>query len=117
MNVSKRPVSILILSCLYIAVGVIGFAYYFPELMAYRQDAVWIELTEALAILAGLFMLLGHNWARWLALVWMAFHVAISFPVLRQIAMHSMIFTVIAWLLLRPGAGRYFAGRKLGAHH
>jgi hypothetical protein len=38
----------------------------------------------------------------------MAFHVAISFPVLRQIAMHSMIFAVIAWLLLRPDAGRYF---------
>jgi hypothetical protein len=108
MKTGKLPVSVLILSCLYIAVGVVGFVYYFPELMANQHDAVWIELTELLALLAGVFMLLRQNWARWLALAWMAFHVAISFPVLRQIAMHSMIFAVIAWLLLRPDAGRYF---------
>jgi hypothetical protein len=115
MKAGKLPVSVLILSCLYIAVGAIGFAYYFPELMANQHDAVWIELTELLALLAGVFMLLGQNWARWLALAWMAFHVAISFPVLRQIAIHSMIFAVIAWFLLRPDAGRYFARRKPGS--
>ena len=114
MKENERPVSVLILSCLYIAVGIIGFAYYFPELIANQSDTVWIELTELLALLAGVFMVLGHNWARWLALAWMAFHIAISFPVLRQIAMHSMIFAIIAWLLLRPDAGRYFAHRKSG---
>lgn len=75
---------------------------------------MWIELTELLAILAGAFMLLDHNWARWLALAWMAFHVAISFPVLRQMAVHSIIFGVIAWLLFRPDVGRYFVTSKLG---
>jgi Ni/Fe-hydrogenase subunit HybB-like protein len=59
-------------------------------------------------------MLLDHNWARWLALAWMVFHVAISFPVLRQMAVHSIIFAVIAWLLFRPDAGRYYASSKLG---
>jgi hypothetical protein len=76
----------------------------FPELIAFKDYAVWIELTELLAILAGAFMLLDYNWARWLALAWMAFHVAISFPVLHQMAVHSIIFAMIAWLLLRPDA-------------
>jgi hypothetical protein len=114
MSASKRPVSVLILSCLYITVGAVGFAYHFPELIAFKDYTVWIELTELLAILAGAFMLLDHNWARWLALAWMAFHVAISFPVLRQMAVHSIIFGVIAWLLFRPDVGRYFATSKLG---
>lgn len=83
-------------------------------MIAWQQDAVWIELTEMLAVVAGAFMLRGQNWARWLALVWMAFHVAISFPVLRQVAMHGLIFAGIAWVLLLPEAGRYF-GRETGA--
>ena len=69
MNATKRPVSVWILSCLYIAVGTIGFAYYFSELMAHQDNSVWIELTELLAIVSGAFMFRGHNWARWLALV------------------------------------------------
>jgi len=31
MNLGKRPESVLILSCLYIAVGTIGFAFAFPD--------------------------------------------------------------------------------------
>jgi hypothetical protein len=31
MNSRKQPVSILILSCLYIAVGSLGFVYHFRE--------------------------------------------------------------------------------------
>jgi hypothetical protein len=112
MNAAKRPVSVWILSCLYIAVGTIGFAYHFSELMAHQDDSVWIELTELLAIVSGAFMLRGHNWARWLALVWMAFHVAISVPVYRQMAVHLTIFAGIAWVLFRPNTRRYFAIRK-----
>ena len=108
MNATRRPVSVWILSCLYIAVGTIGFAYYFPELMAHHDPSVLIELTELLAIVSGAFMLRGRNWARWLALVWMAFHVVISFPIVRQVVIHSIIFALIAWMLFRPDTRRYF---------
>jgi hypothetical protein len=114
MNATKHPVSVWIVSCLYIAVGTIGFAYHFPELRGHLADSLWVELTELLAIVSGVFMFRGHNWARWLALVWMAFHIAISFPVYRQMASHSAIFALIAWLLFRPDARRYFATRKPG---
>lgn len=113
MNLTKRPLPVLILSCLYIAVGTIGFIYHFSELIALQPDSILIELTELLGVIAGVFMLRGHNWARWLALAWIAFHVAISFPVIRQVAIHSAIFAAIAWLLFRSDANRYFAGNQL----
>lgn len=114
MNATRRPVSIWILSGLYVAVGTVGFAYYFPQLMAHQDDSLWIELTELLAIVAGVFMFRRHDWARWLALLWMAFHVAISFPVYRQMAIHAAIFAGIAWALFRPDARLYFATPKPG---
>ena len=78
MIANKRPLSVLILGCVYLTVGVIGFTYHFPELLAHHQDAVWIELTELSAIVCGAFMLRGHNWARWTALAWITFHVTLS---------------------------------------
>ena len=112
MNRSERPVSVLIISCLYIAVGTIGFTYHFPGLTAFHYDDVWIELTELLALTAGVFMLRGLNWARWLAVAWMAFHVAISYPELGKIAIHSLLLGGIVWLLFRSDSGRYFAGNQ-----
>jgi hypothetical protein len=96
MNSARRPIAILLLSCLYIAVGTTGFVINFPKLIALQQESIWIELTELLALLAGAFMFRGRNWARWLALVWMAFHLAVSFPVVRQVITHSIIFALIA---------------------
>lgn len=112
MNLGQRPLSILVVSCLYIAVGTIGFAYHFPRSLRFGYGDVWIEATEFLALVAGVLMLRGHNWARWLAIAWMAFHVAISFPVVRQVAVHSLFLVVIAWLLFQPCAGRYFANKS-----
>lgn len=110
-SASKRPVSVLIVACLYILVGIVGFSYHFPELLKHQPETVWIELTELLPIVCGVFLLRRCNWARWLALAWMALHVAISFPVLRQVLVHSLFLAVIAWALFRPAASRYFRMR------
>jgi hypothetical protein len=64
MNSNKRPLSVTILACMYLAVGTIGFAKHFRELLALQHDGVWIELTEFLAIVSGAFMLRGNDWAR-----------------------------------------------------
>ncbi len=106
---NKRPISIVILAGVYILVGAVAFAFYFPALLKGRPDSVWIELTELLAIIAGVFLLCRQNWARWLALAWIAFHVAISiYHPVRELVMHSVLCVVIAWLLFRPAAARYF---------
>lgn len=108
MNSARRPVAVTLVSCLYMCVGLIGFLVNLPKLIALQQDWLWIELTELLALVAGVFMFRGRNWARWLALIWMAFHVAISFPVVREVVTHSIIFALIAWVLFRPDTRRFF---------
>ena len=113
MNSNPRPISVLVIACLYLAVGVLGFAFHFHELLAHHSDAVWAELTELVAIVCGVFLLRGHNWARWLALAWIAFHVALSaFNNFREFAIHALICVGIAWLLLRSDANRYFRGAR-----
>src|SRR6185437_10925911 len=74
MTANPRPISITILAAIYIAVGIMGFTYHFREIIALQHDSLWVALIEALAIVCGVFMFLGHNWARWLALAWIAFH-------------------------------------------
>lgn len=106
--------TVTIVAAVYLLVGAAGFIFHFRELMAFHPDAPLIEFTELLALVAGLFMFQGKNWARWLALAWMAFHVAISaFHPLRELLVHAASCVVITWILLRPPAGRYF--RQAGA--
>jgi hypothetical protein len=111
MGARNRPISVTILACIFLLVGTAGFVFHFREMLPLQRDGLLVEFTEILAVVAGAFMLRGHDWARWLALAWMAFHVAISIgdPV-RKLAMHAVIFVLIAWVLLRPAARRYFRG-------
>ena len=54
-------------------------------------------------------MLRGANWARWLALAWMAFHVAISYlNGWDKVAVHALFLVVIAYFLLRRSSAEYF---------
>jgi hypothetical protein len=54
-------------------------------------------------------MLRGGNWARWLAIVWLAFHAILgAFHSLQQLVVHSLLLAVIAHFLLRPKAREYF---------
>lgn len=109
MSDKKRLISVVMVACVYIAVGAVAFAFYFPTLLKGQPEAVWIELTELLAIVSGVYLLCRQNWARWLALAWIAFHVVISvFHPVRELLMHSVICVVVAWVLFRPAASRYF---------
>ena len=110
----KRPLSVTIVACVYIAVGAIGFAAHFPELLAWQADSVWVESTELLAVVSGALMLRGQNWARWLAIAWIGFHVGLSaFGNLRELAVHALFFVLIAWILFRPRAARYFRRQRI----
>jgi hypothetical protein len=109
---ANRPLSITILAIILIGAGTVGFVYHFSELNPrhlLENDVLWVELVRVLAILAGIFLLRGRNWARWLAMIWIGFHVVISFwrpwP---QIVIHILVFAVFAFFLFRPAANSYF---------
>ena len=114
---NKRPISVTVIGCIFIAAGVIGFAYHVSEFKPQRPfqyDLVLVSLVRLLAILGGVFVLRGKNWARWLLLAWIAFHVVLSaFHSLFELAVHGLLLAVIAYVLFRPPASAYF--RSAGA--
>jgi len=117
MKRNPRPLSVAILAWAYIGVGTVGFFVHMPGLQtwnAFRFDGVWIELIELSAVISGTFLLRGNNWARWFVLAWMAFHVILSgFEAFRGFTVHVLFCAVIAWILFRPDAARYFRSRRI----
>lgn len=114
VQTKKHPITITILSWLFIAVGAISTAAHYADFRTHRpmvNEVVWITLLGAAAIVAGAFMLRGHNWARWLALAWMAAHVVISvFHPLQELIVHSALLVLFGYLLLfRREARAYFS--------
>ena len=86
-----RPNGVVVIACLYLAVGIGAFAGNFPRLLAAEPDSFAMEATEVVAVVAGIFLLRRKIWARWLAIAWMAFHVAISWPDVRLLAVHLLL--------------------------
>ena len=56
-------------------------------------------------------MLRGSNWARWLLIVWLGYHVALSvFHAPFELVVHSLLFAAVLYFLFRPQATAYFRG-------
>jgi hypothetical protein len=112
LRFNKRPLSITIIAWIYLILGVFGFVYHLVmqrSLHPLPYDLLWVELIFLAAILSGAYMLRGHNWARWLALAWIAFHVVLSiFHNLPELAIHALLCAVLAFFLFRSAASRYF---------
>ena len=109
---NHRPLPVTIIGCVFILTGAVTGIFHFTQAWARRPlspELIGIELTALAAIVAGAFLLRGRDWARWLALAWMAFHVVLSvFHTIPELAIHSLFFAVLAYFLLRPYAHRYF---------
>jgi hypothetical protein len=106
-----RPLSLTIIGWVYIVVGAIGFVYHSTEFsrQPFQYEIVWIELIRLLAAVSGVYMLQGHNWARWLALAWIGTHVILSaFNSLSQLAIHVVFFAILTFFLTRSTANRYY---------
>ncbi len=109
---TKRPIAVTLIACLLIVAGVVGITYHareFDTAHPFAFGSIWILLIRALAILAGIFLLRHANWARWLAMAWIAFHVVISFyhPI-SQLVVHAIVFIIFALCLFNSRANAYF---------
>ena len=108
----KRPLAVTIIACVYIVMGAVGFAYHASEFTGRRQlpnDLILVELIRLIAVVSGVYMLRGSNWARWLALVWIGCHVILSaFHSPMELVLHGLLFAAIAYFLSRPTVAQYF---------
>ncbi len=108
----RRPLSVTLIGWLFIAAGVVGLVYHATKpgtAEGFQYELAGILLLRALAIVGGVYLLRARNWARWLLLAWLAFHVVLSaFHPLSGLLIHILLLAVIAYLLLRPEASAYF---------
>jgi len=105
----KRPLSITIIGLMFIAAGLAGLAYHAHEFNPRSAQNLWVFLVRLLAILGGVFLLRGRNWARWLLVAWVGFHVALS--VLHtpfELLVHGLLFAGLLVFLFRGPAPSYF---------
>jgi len=125
---NKRPLSITVIGWIFIAVGSISLfttllaplfntaaAHRFAELKLQHPLEFWLApVLRALALLGGIFVLYGFNWARWLLVVWLGYHVILSvFHSPFELLMHILISAVLLYFLFRPRASAYFRGTKI----
>lgn len=115
----KRPLSVTLIALLLILSGGAGIAYHFTDVITWHPfpyGYIAILIVRTLAILAGIYLLRGHDWARWLALLWITFHLVISFfNGWSQVAVHTVVLTIFAYVLLRPAANAYFREKTASA--
>jgi hypothetical protein len=111
---SKRPLSVTVIGWLFVLAGFIGLAYHASDFVARRPweyDLVLVCFVRLLAILFGVFLLRGRDWARWGLIIWMAYHVILSgFHSVLELVMHSVLLALIAYFLFRPEVSAYFRG-------
>ena len=104
----KRPWEVTILGLVFIFAGSVGLYYHVT------QDKLSWEMTPVLllrlaAVVGGIFLLLGKNWARWLTVMWLALHVVISaFHSMEQMAAHGVLLAVVTYFLFKDRAAEYF---------
>lgn len=117
-----RPRTITAVAWLFIIVGAAGLlrdlwplatSHAAEQLAKLRADG-WQDLgpawsLRALAIVGGVALLRGRNWARWLLAAWMLVHVLISIAhSTAEVLMHLAIFVPLTVLLFRRATGAFF---------
>lgn len=111
----KRPVSVIVVGVVFIAVGLVDICLGVTPLMSkpahLARDDILVLSIGTTALLGSVYLLKGHNWARWLLAAWMALHVALSIREPSALLVHIVIFGLILAGLFHRAASTYFRQR------
>ena len=107
-----RPRSITIVGWLFVAVGAVGLpGAWLHGRPGGRTDIAVAALSALVALAGGIGSLRGRPWARWMVLLWLAFHVVLSsLHALGPGLFHGALLLAIGCVLFRPPASAYFRG-------
>jgi uncharacterized membrane protein HdeD (DUF308 family) len=112
INSMKRPFQVTTLGCLFIGAGILSTIYHLSKSPLDRWT-VPILLVGVIAIVAGVFLLRGARWARWLLLAWLAAHVVLSaLNSLPDAMPHVVLVLVVGYFLLGSPTSKYFQSMK-----
>lgn len=141
MTTLARPRSITLIAWLAFLYGVLSLGWKVrvvlsPEMYALTRD-FFVTLNEGALVqlpfeahmahgftssaafaVGGVFMLLGHNWARLLLLIWPLTALALTFSVSGlslPLGLKTLTYCLLAFFLLRGASATYFQARQAGA--
>jgi hypothetical protein len=108
----NRPLPVIITAVIFMIAGFLGIAYhsneYFPP-SAINYELALSLFIRVLAIACGLLLLRRIKWARWLAIIWLVYHVVLSlFHSVSETIVHIVFLLVISFLLFMPKSSAYF---------
>lgn len=112
----SRPLPVIIVSILFILAGCVGFTYHVKELFELNNnlnETIWILFLRILAVVSGLLLLFRINWARWLTIAWLVYHVIISaFNSTSEMIAHIVFWILVSILLFLPVSSVYFQNKS-----
>ena len=109
---SQRPLLVTLVALILAGSGVVGLIYHGSELSASTpllSEEYAVLLLRVVAIVAGVFLFRGANWARWVAVAWIALHVVISIPDAGKTFAHVVILAIFALVLFSGNARTWFS--------
>lgn len=107
----KRPWRITFIAWLFVVAGLADICFNLPVVRhePFHRESLWPVGLGVIAIVCGRLLLRGIDWARWLAVAWLAFHVVVaSLGSVGKFAVHGLLLAVIAYFLFRQEAKDYF---------
>jgi hypothetical protein len=107
----KRPWSVTVISLVFVLAGAAGIVYHFSELTEIFRawDVVLVFVVRLLAIVGGVFAWRGANWARFLLVAWIGYHVYLSiFHTTEGLIMHSIMMLLTVLALFHRKANDFF---------
>ena len=111
----KRPVVVLIIGLLFIAVGLLdvwlGVSPLTSQQAHLASDDLLVSSIGIAALVGAIGVLKGYNWARWLLSAWMAGHVALSIRQPHALLAHLVLFGLVLVGLFHPAASTWFRRR------
>ena len=112
----NRPIAVIIVSVLFILTGCFGIANHikdFFEPNGKLSELIWVLFVRILAIVCGLLLLFRTNWARWLAITWLVYHILISaLNSTSEMIAHIVFLILVSVLLFLPASSIYFQNKN-----
>ena len=109
---SRPPWPVAIVCLLFLIAGAVGFIYHFTEMLEFGEglsEAIWVELLRLLAIICAILLWKGINWARWLAIAWVLYHVVVSTNhSTSEVITHIIVLILVGVLLYLPRSTAFF---------
>ncbi|MDI3320605.1 hypothetical protein [Pinibacter soli] len=107
-----RPITVVIVGMLFILAGCLGIAYHvkdFSQPDSKLSELIWVLVIRLLGVMCGVLLFLRVDWARWLAVIWLLYHVIIgALHSKSEMFVHIGLLIVVTVLLFLPVSSAYF---------